>query len=280
LFRTGLVGFSPGPLVVHAVFHEVNYSASSLALIHMLWRFIGRLQLIGPLGIVAVGGILVTGWTRRHSVNDGRLTVLFAGLISSWLLWFVLMANHAFVHDYQMLLAVPVGGAALGVGLVALIDLVKRAENGSTLAAMRLVTLVIIPMVMLMPLTRETKDRLVASRDRYEHSGVTYAWDIKSSTEPGAVVMIPDVSMVPVYYSKRHIIRGVADDSIVEKVVGRVGQVFPRSTTYLALSPGDLKKFPRSLGQYPAIARTKHLVLLALPRGDTSALARKPFVFH
>ena len=277
LFRTGLVNFSPGPLRVHTVFHELNYSTTAhSSLTHLLWRYFNRLKAMGPLPIVAVGGILVTALTRRHSINDSRLTHLFAGLMAPWLLWFVFMANHAFVHDYQMLLAVPPGAAALGVGVVALINLANRIGKGSTRAATRLVTLVVLPMAMLIPMTREIKLKYQldgrVSIDKRAAVGITFAHDIKNNTEPGAVVIVPDDSMVPVYYSERHIIRGVYKESLLEDVVRRVPEIFPQSEAYLALRPADLHEFPRSLGEYPAIAQTEHLVLLALPKGNTTGI--------
>jgi hypothetical protein len=115
---------------------------------------------------------------------------------------------------------------------------------------------------MLLPLIREVKNRL--SDPGHETPLITYARDIEENTEPGAVVMIPDPSMVPVYYSKRHVLRGVDNDLIVDKAVRRTVEVFPGSPVYLALHPDDLQEFSQSLRRYRAIKQSPHMVLLEL----------------
>jgi hypothetical protein len=79
------------------------------------------------------------------------------------------------------------------------------------------------------------------------------------------VVMIPDNSMVPVYYSKRHIIRGVVNDSIVDKIVGQSLGVFPESPVYLALHPEGLQYFSQALQSLDIVKTSPDLVLLKLP---------------
>jgi 4-amino-4-deoxy-L-arabinose transferase-like glycosyltransferase len=103
-----------------------RYGAFSLR--KHLVHFVEQLSLIGPLATAALGGVLVTGWTRRHSDNDGRVVFLFGGLLSPWFLWFILMRNHAHIHDFMMLLAVPGASAALGLSAVTLLNLTKDSS--------------------------------------------------------------------------------------------------------------------------------------------------------
>jgi hypothetical protein len=275
LFQAGLVPFDAEAYHIHTIINHQEYLMHQPPpLVELLGRFAHRLQTnIGPLAIIAVGWVLITGWLRRHSSSDGSLALLFGGLIAPWLLWFVIMANHAYVHEYEILLVAPAASAALGVSTMTLIDLADAAVKDGKIEesipeAMRWVALIVLPMVMLLPLIQGVKNQLKDPGS--EIWMLAYASDVKAGTDPGAVVMMPYHSMVPVYYSKRHMIRGVANDSIVEKMVERLGQVFPGSRVYLALHPTAIQEFSQSLRRYQLIKQSKNLILLAVPASRTS----------
>jgi len=80
------------------------------------------------------------------------------------------------------------------------------------------------------------------------------------------VVLTPEDSMVPVYYSKRHMIRGVYKDSVAEKAAEQAREIFPGSPVYLALYSDVFREFSQSLQRYPLAIQSKHVTLLKVPR--------------
>jgi hypothetical protein len=69
--------------------------------------------------------------------------------------------------------------------------------------------------------------------------------------------------MVPVYYSDRHVIRGVVNDALVDHVMPRVRDLFPGAPIYLAIEPGQRRDFRRALRRNPIVAESPRLVLAA-----------------
>jgi hypothetical protein len=73
--------------------------------------------------------------------------------------------------------------------------------------------------------------------------------------------------MVPVYYARRHVIRGVADEALASRVIRELPAVFPASQAYLALHPKHSRTFSHSLGRFRVIRRSPNLILLAVEEG-------------
>jgi hypothetical protein len=93
---------------------------------------------------------------------------------------------------------------------------------------------------------------------------LAHAAEIHEATRRNAVVLTPESSMVPVYYARRHLIRGIAGDRELERALPALRGVFPGSPVYLALAPHQLEAFPGALRSYPVVRRTAGVVLLSL----------------
>ena len=280
LFRAGIVSFNPSSFHIHTLTNEKVYSMVDVqpSLVKLLKSFArGMVIFLGPLSMVALGWVLVTGWVSRHSDGDGRIAIVFGGLISPWFLWSIVMSNHAYIHETELFLAAPAVSAAFGLGSVTLINWIDRGSRDSKFTLTRGIALIVVPMLILLPLISEVNDRIMSKSNstfltwairwsRPENSLVDYAIDIKNATEPEAVVLTPEDSMVPVYYSKRHMIRGVYKDSVAEKAAEQAREIFPGSPVYLALYSDVFREFSQSLQRYPLAIQSKHVTLLKVPR--------------
>jgi hypothetical protein len=126
---------------------------------------------------------------------------------------------------------------------------------------------------MTLPLT--IVDRVL--RARHVDEDVSFGRAISEATEPGSVVMVRTPSIVPVYYSRRHVIRGIQADDVVDRLKGRISEEFPGAPVYLALRPHrDIEEFPRSLQRLPLVTRSQDLVLLAVTDGRSRGASRTP----
>ena len=70
---------------------------------------------------------------------------------------------------------------------------------------------------------------------------------IRAKTAPLSVVLTPDLSSVPLYYSGRHLITGVTSDADIAKVLPLIRQDFRGHPLYLALLARDRASFPSAL---------------------------------
>jgi hypothetical protein len=161
-------------------------------------------------------------------------------------------------HEYEIALAAPLFAAAVGlaVGTLqrALVSLPPRR-------ALEIVLGLVLPAVLVLPMIPAARR---AGPQPPTHELVAYAREIAGATPPGSIVLGPSASMVPVYYSGRHVIRGVTSDRLVERMDAALDQVFPGASVYLALEPAESPAFVRSLARYPTIRESPHLVLLSL----------------
>lgn len=274
LYRAGLAPYAPGRLGVHTLVHQQEYTKiPHLGLLEVLRTFASRSEeMVGQLGIVALGWLLLRLWSGRHRGLDERVTVVLAGLLAPWVLWSAIMWNFAFAHPFHMALAVPAVATALGLGAAGLIDVAARVRDRAARRALHSLLLIVLPLVMLLPVNRGGILTWVPPRQR-EHWTIAYARQIKAATEPGAVVLSPTLAEeAPVYYSERHVIRGVVNDALVDEVVPRLSEVFPGAPVYLALRPGSLEGFPSAVRRYPVLKQSEHLVLLAVPATSTPSV--------
>lgn len=269
MFYSGLGYAPPDHVPVHTLVNLVQYGhhAPSLQYGHyepslprVAAMLVRRTLELGEIPLVALVGVLI-GAIVAERAGASKLRLLLGGLLAPWLLWSVLMSRHAFYHEYEMLLAVPAAAATLGVGLSAAAAFFARA-NDRTLSAMRWLPLLAVPTVLL--IAAELAWRTAIQAGRATTGLVAYAREIQEATEPSAVVLTPEESMVPVYYARRHLIRGIQDDRRVDESLRSMNGVFPGSPVYLALHPDRLTGFTRTLALYPVWKASTHVLLLAL----------------
>ena len=107
----------------------------------------------------------------------------------------------------------------------------------------------------------------------YKATGMLdYAKAVRENTELNAVVISPGGSLVPVYYSRRHIIRGIANEESVRLVMGQVGTEFPGLPVYLAIPPASSGSFTHFISTHRVVVWDKKLLLISLGRaGEVGA---------
>lgn len=228
----------------------------------LLFRYQERLELLGPLALLAIGAVLAAAIARRRRILERPATTTLAALFSFWLLWFVLMRGHAFFHDYQMLLAAPLAAVSIGLGAERLARWTSRLDAAERRLA-ALVLFVVLPLVLMKPLV--VSSYLRVSTRVVDTPEIAHARQVRQATPEGSVVLSPFGGMVVSYYTERRTLRGVLDDARVEEVLGEMRAAFePGTPFYLAVPPPLKQDFPETLARYPVEMETVHLVLVRL----------------
>jgi 4-amino-4-deoxy-L-arabinose transferase-like glycosyltransferase len=239
--------YSSSTVPIHAIFDRMWYADHDWD----RWTLVARsFYLIGPIALLAIAGLLLWTWEKRNEVKS--TVFILGGLLGVWLGWFLIFPNHVYVHDYQWLLAVPLAGIAVGVGL----DAATPRLTGS----LEWLTLAIVPAMLILPLAGNTSSAYDARNARSPI--LDFAREIQENTPPTAVVLSVSPSMVPVYYSDRHTLRYVEDDETLKLMNREVWQVFPGSEVYLAITPVYSVRFPCALANFPEVKRSPNLILL------------------
>jgi hypothetical protein len=172
-------------------------------------------RMLGLLGSAALVSLAIS----RPKGSSALLCILGA----PWLLWCILMRNHMAVHDIEMELAAPLASIALAwtaTGVMA-----KGIAGIKSWIAVCLTLLVIVsqPWVLGTDASPEDPKQILG-----------FSAGIRRSTGPGAVVLSPLVSAIPLYYSHRHIIRCISDESMMRQVLPYVQSQYPNSNFYWA----------------------------------------------
>jgi hypothetical protein len=201
--------------------------------------------MIGPIGLIAVALLLV----RRP--KDGVL--LIYGLAAPWIVWTVVMRTHTAYHSFELLIAAPL--TALALAWIATAELRIRWSSGAVLKAAAFVAVAAAWAILPHP---------AAGGDTNPESQIRYALNIRNSTAAGSVVLAPTLSAVPLYYSERHIIRGVANDAVLAGQLEDVRREFPASPIYLAIPPSAAASFGQTLAGASIVSSTADAIVARL----------------
>lgn len=194
----------------------------------------------------------------KRSSEFRRPFLVFAGVFSPGVLWYLGMRNHAYQHTYEMLAFAPALAMLLGAGYIRLESFLNSRNWPSAVIGLQ----AMLAIGILTPLAANTSIQIRPHLRIGWHS--LYAAMIERTTQPEAVILSPDASMVPVYYSHRHVIQYVTTDAHVEEVLSRVHTIFPGVPVYLALPPGTDSWFPKTMQKYRARQYGDYLILVDL----------------
>lgn len=216
----------------------------------------------GAIGQLATMGLLIWTWYNRKTRPEVLCTV--GGLLGLVVLWTAVFPAHVSIHEYEALIAAPLFSIGLGFTM-------KVGEEHLS-GAYRWLAVLILPSFLLVPLVKQAASAFLGlitidSRNPPELENMEYAKDIESSTRPSSVILSPTLSMVPVYYSHRHIVRGVMNDEVLRVAIRQTGAVFPGSDVYLAIRPDSLPQFSCASSRFPLAKRTTNMILLKVIRG-------------
>ena len=189
---------------------------------------IGRMLLnnvwtLGPLGL---GAIIQLFTARVHN----RI-LLLASLATPWLVWCAVMRNHMARHHFEFVIAAPL--AALALAWMATIPSKNPTPKMAILIGLVGIQALILPKPVI--------------SDGYDPAAlIRYARGIREFTPPNSIVMAPLISAVPLYYSERHIIRGIDSADMATRELPTIRKEFPASPIYLAVPPFLAGNFPNN----------------------------------
>jgi hypothetical protein len=274
-FRMGLANtYSTQLLHRHSAEDSMNLVGIVMNLSRNHWEGIGLL------GLGATAWAIFSGLEARKRGKRGAHALVFCGLLAPWLLWLLLMPNDVANHTFELLIAAPMVAMSLAWGGKQALDALARSDQGHV-GLRRLVILLVVPFLML-----GSFGELLANLELHRGTGwmrwlplaqmrpeltkpdefVRFGTELREACAPDAVILSPIESMVAVYYSRRHIIRVIENDGVLEVAVPQAAAAFPGSPLYLALQPKEtyISHFPRALSRYPALKSTPDLILLDL----------------
>ncbi|HTP31271.1 MAG TPA: glycosyltransferase family 39 protein [Candidatus Acidoferrales bacterium] len=224
----------------------------------MVWSEARNLRWgLGATAWMALAAVLISQLRHWQARLNGTSLTVFCGLVAPPLLWFPLFMNHAAIHEFVTILLAPAAAFAMAWCGTLLLDALGSFGTARATALIRTLILAI-PIALSLPLLRQVHRNVQISRaagslipavsprpDIMEPDElVDFGRALRARTEPAAVVLTPEPSSVPLYYSWRHMIQGVTSEEDLNKLVPLIGTEFPSSPIYLALIRREESNFP------------------------------------
>ncbi len=232
--------------------------------------FATRADLTGGLANAAILALLAAGGLRRRRLRRDARALLFLALLAPWVLSYLLMTEYCAIHHFETLIAAPAAGVAVALAAGGVLAASQDAEPGLRRAARWAVSLAL-PLALLVPVAVRTRNLVQGTPEITDH--VRFARQLRQNTEPSTIVLMPYYDFVPVWYSHRHIVRGVLTPDVLKRTLGHIPETFPEvQSVRLALRPyaGEPETFREIVKQHPVIHRSDYLVLVNVPVPNAS----------
>jgi 4-amino-4-deoxy-L-arabinose transferase-like glycosyltransferase len=265
-FRAGLKFNVESSMRLHTIVDSVHYTTSQLSFIgtysHALrWLFegFGTFTLLAPFLFLAL-------WLQPDRRQNISAVYLLGGLGLPWLLFYAIMRNYVSIHPFALVLGAPFLAITSGYVLDRIWDHLHTATIADNNRRHLLrVMLVIFPLLTLYPLFMAVRNaRVPFEAPQYQDLSVI----IQHNTPPSAVTLSSAESAVPIYYSDRHIVRGIATPALLKLAIPQARAAFPESPLFFAIQDTpdiDRASFTDVLQQFTPIAHRGDSTLYAIP---------------
>jgi hypothetical protein len=176
------------------------------------------------------------------------------------------MRNYVSIHPFALVLGAPFLAITSGYVLDRIWDRLHTATIADNNRRHLLrVMLVIFPLLTLYPLFMAVRNaRIPYEPPQYQDLSVI----VQHNTPPNAVALSSAQSAVPIYYSDRHIVRGIVTPDLLRLAIPQARAAFPGSPLFFAIQdiPDiDRASFTDTLKQFAPVAHQGDSTLYAIP---------------
>jgi hypothetical protein len=234
------------PIYSHILPHDHRQLNFREQVSGIIWNHVWMLGLLGTAAIIQL--LIVRP-------KNGRLVL--SALAAPWLIWTIVMRTHVAVHDFELLIAAPL--TALALAWLATSDLRLAPSNSAYMKAAVFVGLAALQMVILPTFRPQAQ-----LGDYSSEALIVYADQIKNATEPDAIVLTPLLSSVPLFYSDRHIVRGISNDDELTREMPTIRREFAGMPIYLAVPPFLAKQFVGTFAKGMIVASTPGAIVIRI----------------
>ena len=256
-YRIGLSYRPPTAVRLHEIVHEVGYSVQFSALTSFVNEISSLLAYFSPFVLLA-GCLFLAFWLDPSLRRDEKRLLIVGGLCLPWVLWAVVMRQYMGIHSFALVLAAPFLALAAGLMLdEVLLYLLRQRKWRGPLWVMALVLPVLI--------FHTALQGAIHVKDRFTRPGFRdLSALIHREAPPNAVVLCPDQFSVPVYYSRRHIVRGIESPRLLQQAISQSHAAFPGSPLYLAVRSANEGELGPVLAKLTPLAESGDAAIYAL----------------
>ena len=213
-------------------------------------------QYFSEFSLLAV--ILLLGFWLSKRRRQNQAAIFFAGgLLFPGVLWYGFMRNYVAIHAFALVLFGPFAAIASGF-ILNQIWLFLEAHHYRELLW---IMVIVFPALSLYPLTMYVDNaRIPYQAQKFQ----AFSSLVASSTPENGIVLSPVDSLVPTYYTHRHIVRGIADEAWLRQATAQAHSAFPGSPLFFAIQVEQRPAFSSTLPHLRLIAQRQDSAIYAL----------------
>jgi hypothetical protein len=259
-YRAGLNFNASSSTRLHTIVDQVHYLSgrfSFLGTISHIFRW--TFWSFDTFSLLAAF-LFLASWLQSNRRQNTAAVYILGGLCLPWLLFYAIMNNYVGMHPFALVLAAPFLAIASGFVLDRIWSFLNAAI-GNHRQYLR-VMIAILPLIIIYPLFTNIRDAKVPDEPPQFQDLSTI---INRNTPPNAVTLSPAESAVPVYYSSRHVVRGIATPDLLRLAIPQARADFPGSPLFFALRDTDRAYFTEIPPQLTPITRQGDSTIYAIP---------------
>jgi hypothetical protein len=100
---------------------------------------------------------------------------------------------------------------------------------------------------------------------RWQEPLIEFGQDIRHNVPSGALVLTDQISSVPIYYSQRHLLRGIKDEEEVRQRMSDIRRLCTDCPLYLAVPSQSAPKFSGLISGSSSTLHSQNAVIVPLP---------------
>jgi 4-amino-4-deoxy-L-arabinose transferase-like glycosyltransferase len=260
-YRAGIRFNADSSTRLHTIVDRVHYGLNQLSFLGtgsniVRWVFLS----FGDFTLLS-GFLFLALWLRSDRRRNDAAVYMIGGLGLPWVLFFALMRNYVAIHPFPLVLGVPFLAIASGFILGRIWEFLS-AEESDNHRYLLYVLVVVLPLLVLYPLVTAAQHAKVPyGPPEFEQLSNV----IRNNTPENAVTLSPSESAVPVYYSERHVVRGIETPELLRMAIPQARADFPGSPLFFALQDADRPAFYRALPGFVVVARQGDSTLYSIP---------------
>jgi 4-amino-4-deoxy-L-arabinose transferase-like glycosyltransferase len=262
-YRAGIRFNGDSSMRLHTMVDRVHYGLNQLSFLGT-YSFTLRWLFHSFDSFVLIAAFLFLAfWLQSNRRQNDAAVYLIGGLCLPWLLFYALMRNYVAIHAFALVLGAPFLAIASGFVLDRIWEFLNTADPiGNDRRYFLRVMIIVLPLITLYPLLTNIRDAKIP----YEPPQfLDLSAIIQHNTPPNAVTLSATESAVPIYYSDRHIVRGIETPELLHVAIPQARAAFPDSPLFFALQDVDRPAFFRALPHFIVVARQGDSTLYAVP---------------
>jgi hypothetical protein len=248
---------------LHTIVDGVHYGLNQLSFLGTYSHILRWIFQDFDTFVLLAAFLFLAFWLQSSRRQNVAAVYIIGGLCLPWLLFYILMRNYVAIHPFALVLGAPFLAIAGGFVLDRIWELLNTTDTTRSGRNYLLqVMIVVLPLLTLYPLLVNVRDAKIP----YEPPQFqTLSALIQNNTPPNAVTLSATESAVPIYYSNRHIVRGIETPNLLHLAIPQARTDFPGSPLFFAVQDIDRPAFSDTLQQFAIVAKQGDSTLYTIP---------------